>query len=497
MLKRIKSLLFENRSTKQTVAKNVFWIATSQFAGRFIRAFFVVYAARILGAAGYGIFSYILGLSAFFTLFGDLGIAPVTTREISKNPESGNIYFGTAFVVKVVLSLFAATLLVFATPFFSNVREANTLLIFAGLLVIIDNLREFCSSYFRAHERMELEAAIVIITNIVITIGGFIALFYFPELKPLMGIYAAGSTLGMLVAFYFVWKPLMEGIRRFNFSLLKPMLVAAIPFSLTGILGGLLLNTDMMVLGWMQTAREIGLYSAGQKIVFILYTIPAIFVGGLFPPMTRFIAAKNNSAIRTILEKGTGILLAIAIPLVVGAIVLAQPIFQFVFGTEYLPGILSFQLLAITILVVFPTTLYATFLFASNRQNTMAALSAFMAIGNFIFDILFIRWWGFVGSSVATLVMQIIYWFLVVRLVKKHAQFSIGRKLKNVFLATCIMVFLILTFSWLRLPLLLIIFLGAVGYFSILFLKKEPLLFEVITLLRGARSSKPQPESQF
>ncbi|PIY59464.1 flippase, partial [Candidatus Wolfebacteria bacterium CG_4_10_14_0_8_um_filter_37_11] len=47
---------------------------------RLIRAAIIIYAARVLGAAEYGIFSYVLSFAGFFTIFADLGVSPLMTR---------------------------------------------------------------------------------------------------------------------------------------------------------------------------------------------------------------------------------------------------------------------------------------------------------------------------------------------------------------------------------------------------------------------------------
>ena len=68
MFKKIKQFLFKNSSAKQTVAKNTFWLSVSNFGGRIIKAVIIIYAARVLGTAGYGVFSYALTLASFLTL---------------------------------------------------------------------------------------------------------------------------------------------------------------------------------------------------------------------------------------------------------------------------------------------------------------------------------------------------------------------------------------------------------------------------------------------
>src|SRR5947208_760670 len=71
MWKKIKAFLFYNRTTRQTIAKNTFWLAVSNFGGRLLRAVVIIYGARILGASEYGLFSYAITLSAFVSIFVD------------------------------------------------------------------------------------------------------------------------------------------------------------------------------------------------------------------------------------------------------------------------------------------------------------------------------------------------------------------------------------------------------------------------------------------
>ena len=104
IIKRLKSLLFENKGLRQTITKNVFWLSISQFGSRLIRAVIIIYAARALGTAEYGVFSYLLGLAGFFTIFGDIGINQIITREMAKKPERQSIYFSTAFWMKFFYS---------------------------------------------------------------------------------------------------------------------------------------------------------------------------------------------------------------------------------------------------------------------------------------------------------------------------------------------------------------------------------------------------------
>jgi len=103
MSQKIKDFLFKNTTTKQTVAKNTVWLSISQFGARIFKAFIIIYAARVLGAAGYGIFSYVVTLAGFFGIFVDLGINSVLIRDGSKaSPEERQSLFSTTLIMKAI-----------------------------------------------------------------------------------------------------------------------------------------------------------------------------------------------------------------------------------------------------------------------------------------------------------------------------------------------------------------------------------------------------------
>ena len=253
MVAKLKELLFSNITTRQTVVKNIFWLSFSQIASRLLRAVIIIYAARLLGAAEYGVFSYALGLAGFFTLFADVGISTILTREAAKYKEKQSLYFSTAFAIKGALLIVTALLIIFAAPYFSKIEKASALLPFVALLVIFDNLREFCIAYFRAKEKMEFEALANVITNAAIAVFGFIILFYSPSAPAITITYIASAGLGALAAAIILSREFVSLFKNFDRSLLSPLIYSALPVALSAILGAFMMNTDIVMLGWWRT----------------------------------------------------------------------------------------------------------------------------------------------------------------------------------------------------------------------------------------------------
>lgn len=482
MIKKIKDFLLTNKNTRQTVAKNVFWLSAGQIGSRLFRGLVIIYAARMLGAAEYGIFSYVLGLAGFFTIFADFGVNALLTREVAKKPEEVSYYFSTTFWIKLVLLLFTAVLVIFLAPFFSKIEGANALLPFVAILIFFDGLRELSVAFFRAKEKMELEALVMTATNIAITVFGFIILYLARTSEALAITYALSAGTGTLIGIIILRKEFGKIFKFFQKSLVISILKTALPMAGMGIVGAFMLQVDIIMLGIFKSSEVIGFYSAGQKIVQLLYVLPAILATAFFPLISKFVGANDSTKAKSAMEQGLTATLLIAFPLTVGGIILGKDIISFLYGDGYLPGVLPFQILVTTLLPIFPSYLLGNYIFAHNGQNKMLPYVILGAISNVLLNLVFIPPYGAMGAAVATLTTQTIYngttWFLA----KKINNFQTIRHLEKIITATVVMGLLSFLLTISGVNLLLNIAVSAATYFFILHLLKETTIVEVKSL---------------
>ncbi|MFH0806555.1 MAG: flippase [Candidatus Brennerbacteria bacterium] len=479
MVEKLKGIFLQNRGTRHTVVKNVFWLSMSQIVGRLIRASVIVYAARVLGTEGYGIFSYALGLASFFTIFADIGVGTILTREVSQKPAQAPQYFATAFWIKVALISITALAVVFIAPYVSNVAAVYTLLPLIALLIIFDNLREFCVSYFRAQEKMEREAFVNLITNVAITAFGFVVLFYSKTSEALAVSYVSSAGIGMLASIYILRKEFSYVVANFRKEMVKEILTAAWPVALFGILGSFMINIDIVMLGWLKSAHDIGLYSSGQRIVQILYLLPTILGSSTFPSVSRFVGSGDHERIGMVTERIMSFVLLMALPLVVGGIVLGEPIIAFLFGSEYVAGAISFKILVATTMFVFPTIALGNLVIVFDRQRKMMGYIAITALSNLLLNAFLIPPLGIVGAALATLTVQIMYAFLMWQTSKRLVPLHLFRYLKKITVASLAMGVMAFFLQRMGLHVLITIALSGTAYFGLLYMMKERLIDEI------------------
>lgn len=482
MIKRLKELLFQNRSTKQTVAKNIFWLSFSEVASRFIRGIIVVYAARILGASEFGIFSYALGLAALFTIFSDIGIIQVLTRELVQRPNDRDKYFATAFIIKFALLIFTALAIALLAPLFS-LKTAVKLIPFMAILVFFDGLREFSLSFFRAIERMEITGLVTLITNLTIVISSIIALLYYKTSTSLAITYLIGSGVGALVAITLLRNEYRKIWKHFDKTLVRKILSYSWPLLFTGMFGSFMLNTDNVLIGYFKGESAVGLYSAAQKIIQILYVLPALVATAIFPTISRYVTQNESNKIKNMIEKGMILVFMIAIPIAIGGMLAAKQIILFLYNEEYINSILSFRILLLSVFLVFPGAILGNLALAYNKQKNIAKYIGIAALANAIGDIILIPIYGIAGSAAVTLIAQLITNGFQWRLLKKINNFYTLRYLKKIAISSILMGALDIILIYLTVPIVFIIIISAPFYFMMLYLLKEPALQELIGMI--------------
>jgi O-antigen/teichoic acid export membrane protein len=476
MLSKIKEFLFKNKTEKQTVAKNAVWLSISNFGGRAIKAIVVIYGARVLGTAGYGLFSYAITLAGFLTLFMDPGINGILMRDASRADDTGQKeIFSTTFVIKIILLTIGVGIVMFVAPLFSILPGAKALLPIVAVILGLDTMREFFSSLLRAKEKMEWEAAIYLLTNLGILIFGFMFLAVETSAASFSWAYVVGDIIGIILAATLIRNYFKNIFTHFSPKRVGPILGAAWPFAITGALGALLTNTDILIISWMRSASDVGIYSAAIRIVQLLYLVPMIFQFSTLPALARF-ANSDKDRFRNTLEQTLKIIFLVSVPLALGGIIIGTDVMQLIFGAAYMPGGLAFKILLGGLLFDFPAAVISSAVFAYNKQKALIITSAIGGVVNVILDLILIPHFGITGSAIATLAAQIASNTYLWHTMDTINRFSVVPKLLKIAIAGIFMAFCTFAFRSLGINLFVNIAVSGLIYIAALAAQKEPFL---------------------
>lgn len=483
MIHKIKKFLLTNQTTKQTVAKNTFWLFLSEASERLIKMMLIIYAARILGASGWGVFSYAISVGSLLMVFSDIGLSGLITREAIQKKDEYLTFISSALVLKSIALVTSIFLVIFISPLISHIEEARVLFPMIAGILFFDSIRDIGFAINRSIEKMEREAIAKIITNAVVLGLGIFLLKENPMPKSIGLAYMIGSMVGAIMIIIILRRNIKELISTTNKDALKTVAKTALPFAIVTLIGSIMANTDVFMLGIWKNSTEIGLYASAQKVQQFILIIPAMITTAVFPLASR-LAEKDAEKFGVVLGKTISLSLLLGIPIVFGGLMLAEQIVPFLFGPGYAAAVPILQILLMIILVSFPLILLSNAIFAYNKQKYVALAYSIGVIVNIALNTLLIPEFGAAGSALATLVSTTIITLVVWKKMKAVNYFEVIPRLTKIIISSLIMIFSILLLRRLGAHLLLNIIFSSLVYFCSLFAQKEPLIGEVKNIFK-------------
>lgn len=482
MMKFLKQLLFWNTSEKQIVFKNTFWLTISEVLVRLLRFGLILYAARILGTEGWGLFSYTLSFVGLIMTFSDLGLSTLITREFSTQKTS---WLRTILILKIGLMMISilGTLIIGIT---TQSPAVISILLLVILIIGSDSLRGIGNAIIRAQEKMEREAFVLGIANISIVALSLFFLSLQPNTYSLALGYAVGSIIGTIVAFGFTWKDIATILKSRHPFTPIPVLVTVWPMAVLIISLGLIANIDSVMIGWWLPLSEVGYYATAQRIIQFALIIPSIFIGALFPTLNK-IYQENKSHFIAITQKSFTILIIIVIPLIIGGILIAEPLIAFLFGTSYLPAVPVFQILLFGCFGPFLLALYNVLAIITDQQSIIAKNTLGAIVVSVLLNLLLIPLLGIIGAAIGTIVTQ--FFILIANIILIRIPFTIH--IKTVFMAllgSLGMTGIIILLKTLSFHPLGIIISASIFYGLFLLIIREPITLSFVELFRNKKT---------
>jgi len=477
-MEKIKKFFFQNAGTKQTATKNTFWLILGEVLVRIFKMLLIVYVARKLGVEGWGIFSYAISIGSILMIFSDIGISGLITREMVQKKEEYSTFISTALFLKIIILLISTVLIVFLSPLISNIKEANILFPIIAIVLFFDSMRDLGFAINRASEKMEMETMVKTVMSIIILVLGIILLKIKLAPESMAIAYAVGSAIGFFAIAIVIRKDIKKFISRINPKIFKLIIKTTLPFTVITLMGSIMGNTDIFMLGIWRDSTEIGLYTSVQRIQQFIIIIPSMIATSVFPIMSRLANNNDKEKFKEILEKTISIIMIIGIPIATGGIILSKQLILLVFGSEYLAATPILCIFMLVLLVSFPLILLSNAVFAYNKQKGIAMAFLFGVITNVLLNLLLIPKFGAMGAIIATFISTTVIVFTIWKKMQKINNFEILSKLKKTIFSTIVMSLSILMLKYFDVNIILNIVISSLVYFSFLIILKETILKE-------------------
>ncbi len=163
-------------------------------------------------------------------------------------------------------------------------------------------------------------------------------------------------------------------------------------------------SSDTIVIGAMLNTTAVAVYTVGQRLSQVAQQLTNQLNDALFPNVVDSDSAHRNDRLQMILMQGTKLSLALAAPLCLGLIVLADPLIHSWVGTQFTASVLPTRILLTVVLVRISTASANLILRGAGQHRLLTYTNAATAAVNVLLSIVLIRPFGLLGVALGTLI---------------------------------------------------------------------------------------------
>jgi len=451
------------------IAKNTSYLTMALILQKIISFTYFTLLARYVGPANLGKYYFAISFTTIFAIFIDLGFANVLTREVAKDQNRSQKWLANILTLKVPLALLSLAAVFILINILGYDETTRNLVYISSICMVLDSFTVTFFAVIRGFHNLKFESISSVIFQLIVLTFGYGALLLGGGLIPAMFALALASSYNFIYSLVILQRKIKIGIKiAYDKYLIKEILVVSWPFAVYAIFQRLYTYLDSVLLSILAGDEQVGLYQIAFKIIFALQFLPMAFTASLYPAMSSY-WQNNREQLAISFERAMNYLIIISLPIIVGAIVLADKI-VLLFKAGYGGALLPLQISIISLFFIFVNFPIGSLLNACDKQRRNTFNMGIVTAVSIVLNLLLIPHWQAAGASLTVLVTNMLMFVLGMLSVKKIITYRSGKNMKiflKVLLSSLAMG-LIIFFGKTYLNVFVATICGAFIYFSLL-----------------------------
>lgn len=395
---------------------NISLLGISQIVKVIFRFFVFAFLARNLGPYIYGNYVTILAFVDFFIVFTLPGITKPIIREGSKNIKNLSNILNSKIWIRNFLAIFAIAICNIVNIFTSYPLEIKLLISLYSLNLIIESLRTFLQTTYKVLEKFKFISIVDLVQTIFYFIFISIALYLKLSLILIVIITLSSNIVATLLDIIITNK--LVQIKFFDrLDLNKKFIISSMFFTLTNIFWLLTTRIDVVVISFLGSSQEVGIYNVANRLVINGLKGMSIISTTIFPAIVRK-TYKNSLNLFPYKKKIIYFFLGVLI-IFFFLFIFSHDIIPYIFGEAYYDSIKIFNILLIYLYLQIIANPITLILQAMNQEKKLMLATLPLPIINILADLLFYNIFGLVGIAYSTILVYSIYLATILIINKK------------------------------------------------------------------------------
>ena len=387
------------------------------------------YVSRVLGASGTGKVSFAISVVSYFTMVAALGVPTYGIRAAAKardDQEKLNRTTQEILIIHLFMMILVSIAYIMAILFVPRFQSDRILFLVVGVSILLDPLG--VNWLYQGLEQYGYIAK----RSIFLKFVGVILMFMFihsPDDYVFYGVTSILASAGSNVLNFINLRKYvsLKPVGDYNIKQhLKPILILFAQVVAVNIYT----NLDNVMLGFMKTDLDVGLYAAAVKVKTILTSLVTSLGAVLLPRLSYYIMEGRKEEFQALIKKAYNFVIVIAFPLMLFTIFYAKDCLICLSGNEFIGATLAMQIIAPTIVLSGLSNLLGIqVLTPLNREKQLVYSVVAGAVADLILNMVFIPEMGAAGAALGTLVAEAVV-LMVQILYLKDLFFKIAKQVQ-------------------------------------------------------------------
>ena len=388
---------------KAKIVTNTLYQLLAKIISTFSTLLITILITRWLGAGTWGDYAIASSYIGFFYVFTEFGINSIAVKHFSERGIISISEFLNFFVIRFLYTVVVIAIAFSILPLFNyspNILNALHLMFFALLFFSISS--SFNSIYQTKFLYKYLFYSTFLLGVVNLSVFVFTVFVLNEKTLPFLAISLVLAELSRVILSIFLSYSQLEKDSKLSFDkkLFSLFIKSSIPLGVAIGFNTLMTQVDKLMLSVMVSNKEVGFYALSYKLFDIALVLPTFFMNAVFPTLvSKFSDLKSYN---TIYSKSYVYLGVFSVILTIFALALAPLFIPFIWGSEMVPAILSFQILVLGSIFFYLSSPVSWVYVIENRQQVLIYFYFLGFLFNYLSNLYAISNFGFLGAAITT-----------------------------------------------------------------------------------------------
>jgi O-antigen/teichoic acid export membrane protein len=389
------------------VFRNFFYSSVSAGTAALLLLLYIA-AARMLGSVDeLGKFSFALLLGGVFETLMDFGLHQVTIRAVARDKSRAATLLRHTLAIKLIWATGALAVLVLTANILRPQWDVRLACYLIGGSLVFRSYMLTIRGVLQGLEHFGWDAIVVLADRVLLLVVGLASLWMGGGLRGLAIAFVVARGTALAIAAVITQLRLGGVGFQYDADIWRELHRTALPLGFFLVVLNLYSYVDGVMLGYMRTDAETGLYAAAYR-VYEGFTYGALALSTVLTPRLSALFTTDRSRHRQLAIGGALTSSGLGAAVGIVAFVIATPLLVFLFGPDYAAATPAFRILCVGLPVVFAIWILHSIAISVDRERLLLQTGLIGLAVNVALNLYAIPHYGPQGAAFATLVGEVV-----------------------------------------------------------------------------------------